>query len=131
MSQSFRISEQECIVLGAGFHAGACQTLLPEFQRLAGTNPPDDPVHHPGPRPAGLSARIFKEREIGARTRLLLAIEDVVDAGVVLVHAFGHQAQTQGSGIELQVAPGIARDGADVVDACQAHFQPISCGPHS
>ena len=47
----------------------------------------------------------------------LVAIVEVVGAGIVEVHGLLHQPQPEGAGVEREIPAGIAGDGRDVMDA--------------
>jgi hypothetical protein len=49
----------------------------------------------------------------------------VVDAGVVLVDGLRRQPQPQHARVEVEVAPGVAGDGGDVMDAFESHGTPL------
>src|SRR5438876_2148794 len=84
-------------------------------------------MDHPGARPPAGDRGILEERQIGARRALLVAIEQVVDARVVLVDALLHQAQAQHARVELDVAGRVTGDGGYVVDALELHVG-LGCG---
>ena len=81
----------------------------------------DQPVHHPGARLAGRGARVLEERQVVARRALLVAVEEVVDRGVVLVDGLLDHPQAHDARVEVDVARRVARDAGDVVDALELH----------
>src|SRR5579884_226170 len=87
-----------------------------------------DAVNHPRAGAPRLGARVLEEREVGARPGVLVAVEEVVDAGVVLVDGLGGQPQAEHAGVEVEIAPRVAGDGADVVDAFELHGLPSWAG---
>src|SRR5918994_2775637 len=93
----------------------------PEVQRPLGRDAPDDAMDHAGPGPAGDRARILEEGEVRAGTRELVAIEEVVDARVVLVDRLCGQPQAEDARVVVDVARGVARDRRDVVDTVEVH----------
>ena len=97
------------------------EALRPEGQRLLGAHARDDPVHHPGARAARDGARVLEEGQLRAGTALLVGVEQVIDAGVVLVDGLGHQAQAEHARVEVDVARCVAGDRGDVVDALESH----------
>ena len=97
------------------------QPVGPERERLRRADAMDDPVDHPGARTAGLREGVLEERQVRARMRLLVAVEEVVDAGIVLVDRLGDEPQPEDARVEVDVAPRVPGDGADVVDALELH----------
>src|ERR1700745_2080789 len=68
----------------------------------------DDSMHHPGAGAPGLRARVLEERQVSARPRVLVSVEQVVDGRVVLVDRLGGQPQAEDPGVEVDVAAGVA-----------------------
>ena len=97
------------------------EALGPEDERLLGADAVDDPVHHARAGPAGDRARVLEEGQVGAGGRFLVAVEEVVDAGIVLVDGLRGQPEAQDARVEVDVAAGVAGDRADVVDAFESH----------
>ena len=58
----------------------------------------------------------------------LVAVVEVVGAGIVEVDGLLDQAQAERAGVEVEVAAGRARDGRDVVDAVLTHGRVLSWG---
>ena len=75
----------------------------------------------PAPGAARDRARVLEEREVGAGAAVLVAVEQVVDARVVLVDRLGGQPQAEHARVEVDVARRVARDRGDVVDAVESH----------
>ena len=63
-----------------------------------------------------------EEREDGAGRALLVAEVEVVGARVVEVDGALEKAQAQDLGVEVEIAPGVARNGRDMVQAEDAIF---------
>ena len=80
-----------------------------------------DPVDHAGAGAAGLGARVLEERQVRARTSVLVAVEQVVDAGIVLVDRLGRQPHPEHARVEVDVAARVPRDRGDVMDAFKFH----------
>ena len=99
----------------------AAKRSRPEGQRLLGADARDDPVHHPGARAARDGAGVLEEGQLGAGAAALVGVEQVVDAGVVLVDGLGHQPQAEHARVEVDVARRVAGDRRDVVDALEPH----------
>jgi hypothetical protein len=78
-------------------------------------------LHHAGTGPARNRAGVLEERQLGAGVGELVAVEEVVDAGVVLVDGFGDHPQAQHARVEVDVAPCIAGDRRYVVKALELH----------
>jgi len=97
------------------------QSLGPEGERLLRGHARDDPVHHPGARAARDGVGVLEEGQLGAGTPLLVGVEEVVDAGIVLVDRLGHQAQAEDARVEVDVERRVAGDRGDVVDALEPH----------
>ena len=93
----------------------------PEVQRLVGRDAVDDAMHHAGAGAPGLRARVLEERQVSARPRVLVSVEQVVDGRVILVDRLGGQPQAEDPGVEVDVAAGVAGDRGDVVDAFEFH----------
>ncbi len=88
------------------------------------TDAVDDAVHHSGTRPARDRAGVLEEGQVRARLGVLVPVEEVVDAGVVLVDGLRGQPQPEDARVEVDVAPRVARDRADVVDPLELHGRP-------
>ncbi len=88
-------------------------------RRRAQPDAVDDPVDHARAGAAGDRARVLEERQVGAGRGVLVAVEEVVDARIVLVDRLRGQPQPQHARVEVDVAAGVAGDGADVVDAVE------------
>src|ERR1041385_5287615 len=58
-----------------------------------------------------------KEREDRAGLALLVAVIEVIGAGIVEVDGLFHQPQAEHAGVEIEIAFGTPRDGGDVMDA--------------
>ena len=58
-----------------------------------------------------------KERQVGAGPTLRIRIEQVIGAGIVLVHALLDQAHAEDTGIEVEVFLRRSGDGGDVMKA--------------
>ena len=115
--EPLRVGEDEALALALGLGVVGAQPLRPEVERLGRSDPPDDPVDHPGAGPAQGRARILEEGQVGARVPILVGEKEVVDGRVVLVDGFLDQPQTQHAGVEVDVALGVLGDRGDVVDA--------------
>ncbi len=94
----------------------------PEAERLRRADAPDDAVHHPGARPSGNRPRVLEEGEVRAGASDLVAVEQVVDARVVLVDRLRGEAKPQHPRVEVDVPRRVARDRSDVVDAVESHL---------
>ena len=82
----FGIVETKLPSLRSAMTPSPGEARLPEVERLLRRYPPDDPVHHSGPGPAGARTGVLEEGDVGAGTALLVTVEEVVDGRVVLVH---------------------------------------------
>ena len=120
-SESFWILELETIAVAGRRHAVRRQALRPELQRGHRSNPQRDPVDHPRASPAAGGARILEKGQVEPGRPGLVAVEEVVDVGIVLVDCLGHQAQPEDPGIEGEVTGGVAGDAGYVMDAVEAH----------
>jgi hypothetical protein len=78
-------------------------------------------MHHAGAGAAGDRVRVLEEGEVGAGAGVLVAVEEVVDARIVLVDGLGGQPQAQHARVEIDVAARVSGDRADVVDAFELH----------
>ena len=56
---------------------------------------PDHPVHHARAGAAGRRVGVLEERDVGARTAVLVGVEQVVDGRVVLVDRLLHEPQPE------------------------------------
>ena len=89
---------------------------------------PDDAVHGAGAGTTGHGVRVLEERQVGARAALLLAVEQVVDVRVVLVHGLRDEPQPEHARVEVEVAGCVAGDRGDVMDAFHQHAGQCSSG---
>src|SRR5207302_9036456 len=64
---------------------------------------------------------VLEEGQVGPGRALLVAVEQVIDRGIVLVDALLHQPQPEHADVELDIARRIAGDRCDVVDALELH----------
>ena len=71
----------------------------------------------PAPARPGAAPGVLEERDVGAGRAVLVGVEEVVDAGVVLVDRLLDQPQAEHAGVEVDVAARVAGDQGDVVDA--------------
>jgi len=78
------------------------------------------------PAPGRPGAGVLEERQVGAGARALVAVEEVVDARIVLVDRLRRHPQAEHACVEVDVARGVAGDGADVVDAVEVHGAPYT-----
>src|SRR5438477_10630628 len=69
-----------------GLDAALVEPTGPEVERLAGGNPPHDPMDHPVAGATLLDPGILEERDVRAGVAALVGIEQVIDARVVLVN---------------------------------------------
>ena len=68
--------------------------------------------------------RPVEESDIGSGRAQAIGIEQVVGAGVILVHGLLDHAETQRLGIEIVIACRIGGDGGEVVEALEFHVIP-------
>ena len=99
-----RSAKRRRVAAALGRDALGAEALRPEVERLLRGDAPDDAVDHAGARAARDRARVLEERQVDARAALLVAVEQVVDARVVLVDGLGDQPQAQDAGVEVEVA---------------------------
>jgi hypothetical protein len=97
------------------------QTRGPEGERILRADSVHDAMDHPGAGPAGARVGVLEEGEVGAGAGELVAVEEVVDAGIVLVDGLRDEPHAEDAGVEVDVAAGVAGDRADVVDAFELH----------
>ena len=71
----------------------------------------------PSARFALIAAWMGKEREVRSRRAGLVAIEEVIGADVVLIHAHLHQPHPEKARVEIEIRLGIARNRGYVMDA--------------
>jgi enoyl-CoA hydratase/carnithine racemase len=76
-------------------------------------------VDHPPAGAAALGPRILEEGDVVAGRALLVAVEEVVDRGVVLVDGLLDQAQPEDPRVEVDVAGRVAGDRRDVMDSLE------------
>ncbi len=69
-----------------------------------------------------------EEGEDGAGRAGLIAIIEVIGAGIVEIDGLLHQPQAEGLGVELDIAARIAGNRGDVVDAMVVHDSALRCG---
>lgn len=127
VSQALGIGEVQALARAFGALGGqplSLQAPGPEVQSLAAGDAPDDAVDHARARAARPGMGILKEGEVGAGSSCLVAVEQVIDAGIVLVHRLGHQAQSQDARVEVDVARRVGGDGGDVMNALELHPGP-------
>ena len=94
---------------------------LPEGERVLAGHAPHHPVDHAVARAAGGGSGVLEEGQVETGVGMLVAIEEVVDGGVVLVDRLLDQAQSQHTDVEIDVSLGVAGDRRDVVDAVELH----------
>ena len=118
VAQTLGVGEAEPVASRSPY-ALAGQPLGPEVERLHRGHPPADLVDHPVAGAPGAAPGYSKKVMSEPGLPLLVGVEEVVDGRVVLVDRLLHQAQTQHARVEVDVAPGVAGDGSDVVDALE------------
>ena len=83
--EAFEVGEDERALAALGLDALGSQARLPEVDRLLRGDAPDDAMDAAGAGTTGNRVRVLEEREVGAGSAALLAVEQVVDVRVVLV----------------------------------------------
>ena len=78
-------------------------------------------MDHARSRPPADRARVLEERQLRAGAARLVRVEQVVDAGIVLVDGLGDQPQAEDPRVEVDVPRCVAGDRRDVVDALEPH----------
>ena len=119
--EALEVAEAKSIALAIAVEPISSQALGPELERIGGANAPDDSVDRAVSSSAGSSVRELEEGEVSARTSLLVGVEQVIHAGLVLIHRLLHHAQAHEAGIKIDVALGIGRDARYVVNAFEPH----------
>ena len=104
-AQAFRIREQQAAIV-----ALATDASLPEIEGCVRSNPQHDAMDHALARATRARARIFKERQIQAGAALVVAEEQVVDRGIVLVDSLLDEAQAEPARIEVNVGLRVGGD---------------------
>ena len=117
VAHALGVGEQQPPGLALDLDALAGEALAPEVERGLGGDAMDDAGDHPGAGAAGRGAGVLEERDVGAGGAVLVGVEEVVDAGVVLVDGLLDQPQAQHARVEVDVAGRVAGDQGDVVDA--------------
>ena len=72
---------------------------------------------------AGRRPGVFEEGQVEAGAAGVIAIEEVVDGGVVLVDGLLDHPEPEHPGVEIDVRLRVAGDRADVMDALEFHTQ--------
>ena len=75
----------------------------------------------PAPGAAGDRAGVLEEGQLSARPPPLVGVEQVVDAGIVLVDRLGGQPEPEHARVEVEVLLRVPGDGGDVVEALESH----------
>lgn len=119
--EAFGIGEAQGAIVPRGVDPLEGQPPLPEVQRLSGSDAIRDSMDHARARPAGGGTRVLEEGQVGPRAPRLVAVEEMVDAGVILVDGLLDQAQPEHAGVEVYVPRRVARDGGDVMQSIQLH----------
>src|SRR5579859_249091 len=97
------------------------QAPLPEVEGGFGADPQNDAVDHPLAGAPWRRARVLEERQVHPRAARVVAVEEVIDGGIVLVHGLLDQAKAELSRVEVDVRLRVAGDRADVMYAFQFH----------
>jgi hypothetical protein len=90
--------------------AVAPQALGPEVKRLDGGDAMYHSVHHPATSCPSLRVWELEEREIRSGLAVLISVEQVIDAGVVLVDRLGRETEPEDLGVERDVPARVCRD---------------------
>ena len=119
--EALGIGKAQLAIIALGIDAAAAESLRPKVQGILRANPPDDPVNHAGARSAAGCAGILKEGQIGAGAAPLIGEEEVIDARIVLIDGFLDQAQSEHTGIKIDISLGVLGDRGDVMDSLELH----------
>src|SRR3954463_1921162 len=130
--ETLRIGEAQPITVTLRRDTLVAEPRRPEVDRLRRPYAPHDAVHHAGARAAGDRTGVLEEGEVGPRLGLLFAVEEVVDARIVLVDGLRSHPEPEHARVEVDVFGRVARDGGDVVDAVEVHGGPLAraCLPY-
>ncbi len=121
MVEAFGIRETQTLAVTLRVESGRGQALRPKIESLGRADAPDHSMHHPCTGAARLRPRKFEEGDVGAGAAVLIGVEEVVDAGGVLIDRLLHHAQAERAGVEVDVALGVGCDRGDVVNAFKFH----------
>src|SRR3712207_865634 len=83
--ESLRVREPKSVAVALRRNALAGQPLGPEVERAGAAHAPNDPMDHARAGAAGGDTGIFEERQVQPGRGVFIAVEEVVDGGVVLV----------------------------------------------
>jgi len=92
------------------------EPVAPEFEAVL-SDRESGCVEEAGSMVSSLDVRPREEGHDGAGASRIVAVVEVVGSGVVEVDGLLDEAEAEDSGVELDVACGVAGDGGDVVDA--------------
>jgi hypothetical protein len=90
---------------------------LPEVECGRRADAKSDAVNHAVAGTAASRTWVLKESEVRSGGGSFVAVEEVVDRGVVLVDGLLEKTKSQDAGVEGQVLGSVGGDGGDVVDA--------------
>ncbi len=85
VGEPLRVGEQESVALARGLDPGRLEPVPPPGDRVRRADPPDDSVDHPGAGHSRGGTGVLEEGQVEARAALLVAVEQVVDGGIVLI----------------------------------------------
>ena len=125
-AETLGVVEPETPLLSGGGEAVIAEPRRPEVERALRPDAERHQVHHPIPGAAAARARVLEERDIRARTALLVGVEQVVDRRVVLVDRLLHEPQSEHARVEGDVPGRVARDARHVMDSLELHRLPDS-----
>ena len=101
--ETLEVLESQPIGVAHGLVAGGGEPLRPEIERVGRAHTPADAMHHAVARPTLRRARELEEGEIRAGAALLVRIEQVIDAGLVLVDGLLDEAKAHQACVERHV----------------------------
>ena len=124
--EPLRVAKAQALAVALCLDALVGEPRCPEVERRGRAHPPDDPVDHALARASERGARVLEEGEVETRLRVLVAVEEVVDSRVVLVHGLLDHPQPEHARVEVDIRLSVPRDRRDVVDAVQPHVRSLA-----
>jgi hypothetical protein len=124
VGQALGVGEAQTSSVALNRNAAAAEPIGPERERILSSDAVHDAVDHAGAGAAWGCPRVLEERQIRARSGMLVSVEEVVDARIVLVDGLGGQPHPEDPGIEVDVTGRIAGDRGDVMKALESHGVP-------
>src|SRR5690242_8573348 len=94
------------------------QVPCPPLQGISPRDTQGNSINHPGTRNVAHDMRPIEKGYVGPWIAKLIGIEEMIGRNIVLVHRLFDEAQTQYSGVKIDISSSVSCDGGHMMNAC-------------